>query len=148
MTSRPMVRSNFVPPFLNNLRFNKADWMANLCAGIAPDAHYDLHNVAVDNKNRTVIFFATFKGLVLFVVCVALVETRTGTHTGDKGPMKATKKEVESHYVYVVRFDAQQDLIVSLTKIWNDNFAFKQLRKFYYMCFISHFYKNRWGWAK
>ena len=64
---------------------------------------------------RSVVFFATFRG----------------THTGEKGPVKATKKEVESHYVYVIRFDAQKDEIISMTKIWNDNFAFKQ-----------------WGWAK
>jgi hypothetical protein len=73
-----------------------ADWMAVLCSGITPDAHYDLHNVAVDEKKRTVIFFATFHG----------------THTGDKGPVKATKKSCESHYVYVVRFDAEKDVIV------------------------------------
>lgn len=60
---------------------------------------------------RSVVFFATFRG----------------THTGEKGPMKPTKKEVESHYVYVIRFDANKDEIISMTKIWNDNYAFKQL---------------------
>lgn len=63
-----------------------------MCSGIAPNATYDLHNVAVDNKNRTVMFFATFRA----------------THTGDKGPVKATGKDCESHYVYVIRFDAQK----------------------------------------
>ena len=88
-----------------------ADWMAVLVSGIMPDASYDLHSVTTDAQARVVSFFATFRG----------------THTGDKGPVKATKKSCESHYVYVIRFDPEKDLIASMSKIWNDNYAFKQL---------------------
>lgn len=83
------------------------DWMRDLLVPV-PDGRYELAAMAVDEKRKTALAFATFHG----------------THTVD-GPVPATGNTVASDYVYAIAFDG--DKIRHMTKIWNDGHALKQL---------------------
>jgi len=84
------------------------EWMKGFFTPV-PDGQYELRSFAADNDQDCVVGFGIFRG----------------THTGQGGPMPPTGKQVVSDYVYVMEFDG--DRIRHMTKIWNDNFAMKQL---------------------
>ena len=85
-----------------------ADWMKGLLT-IIPDGRYEIRAFATDDERRSVSAYAVF----------------SGTHTGDGGPVPPTGKTVESDYVYVMTFEG--DKIRHVTKIWNADWALKQL---------------------
>jgi predicted ester cyclase len=84
-----------------------ADWMKGMM-GILPDARYELKSWAVDATRNNVTAFATFHG----------------THTGQGGP-PPTGKKTSTDYVYCMEFEG--DKIRRMTKIWNSNWALREL---------------------
>jgi predicted ester cyclase len=84
------------------------EWMKGLL-GILPDGAYELTAFAEDAPRETVVASAVF----------------TGTHTGDGGPVPATGQAAKSDYVYVIKLS--QGKVSHMTKVWNDNWALKQL---------------------
>ena len=84
------------------------DWMKGLFTPI-PDGKYEVRSFAVDENRKNVIAYGVFRG----------------THTGEGGPVPATRKPVEADYVYVMQFDGEK--IRHMTKIWNDGISLKQL---------------------
>ncbi len=86
-----------------------AEWMAEV-PNWATDLRYDLHTSAWDEENRAATFFATFHL----------------RHTGEGGPVPPTNREMSSHYVFVLFMNAD-DRIEKMYKIWNADWAFKQL---------------------
>lgn len=86
------------------------EWMAGLGKGPLQGCGYDLHTSAWDEETRSASFFATFNG----------------THVGEGGPVPPTNKTTASHYVYVVKMDAD-DKVSHLTKIWNAPWALTEL---------------------
>ena len=76
----------------------------------AKGATYTLHTASYDDANRCASFFATYHA----------------THVGEGGPVPATNKSVDSHYVYVVRM-SDNDKVASMTKIWNASWAMRGL---------------------
>jgi len=85
-------------------------WMTNFGQNIAPGCSYELHSSAYDDATSTAVFFATF----------------TGTHTGDGGPVPATHKETNTHYVYIFTMDGE-DKISRMQKVWNAPWAMREL---------------------
>ena len=86
------------------------EWMAGLGNGPLPGCRYDLHASAWDEHNNTALFFATFHG----------------RHSGAGGPVDATGKETQSHYVYAITI-GDDGKVSSLTKIWNAPWALREL---------------------
>ena len=86
------------------------DWMAGTGQGPLKGCSYDLHAAAWDEDSSTALFFATFNAV----------------HNGEGGPVPATNKSVDSHYVYVVRMN-DNDKVESMTKIWNAPWAMRGL---------------------
>ncbi len=86
------------------------DWMAGLGNGPLPGCSYDLHSAAWDEGSRTALFFATFNGV----------------HTGDGGPVPATGKATQSHYVYAITVD-EAGKVSAMTKIWNAPWAMREM---------------------
>ena len=84
------------------------DWMKAMIP-ILPDARYDLRSFAADPERGNVTAYAVFMA----------------THTGEGGPVAPTGKSVSSDYVYVMDFEDGK--IRHLTKIWNSDFALKEL---------------------
>jgi predicted ester cyclase len=84
------------------------EWMKGILGPI-PDGHYELTSFATDEKRRTVVATAVFKG----------------THSGAGGPVPPTGKAIATDYAYVMQFDG--DKIRHMTKIWHSGFALKQL---------------------
>lgn len=82
-------------------------WAAGLLGPI-PDAACKIRSLGVDESKGSVSAYAVF----------------SGTNSG-QGPVPPTGKTVSSDYVYVLHFDG--DKIRSMTKIWNDGHALKQL---------------------
>ncbi len=87
-----------------------AEWMAGLGLNILQGCSYDLHSSSYDESTRTALYFATF----------------IGTHNGEGGPVPPTNKETKSHYVYVLTMD-DNDLISSMTKVWNSSWTLAEL---------------------
>lgn len=85
------------------------DWMAGAPSWM-PDGRYDLHAAAWDEEHRAAMFFATFHG----------------HHTGEGGPVPPTNRAMSSHYVFVL-FVNGEDRIEKMYKIWNADWAVKQL---------------------
>ena len=83
--------------------------MKGLLAGPIPDGTYELKSMALDDDRNMVVGFAVFKG----------------TNTGEGGPPTPTGKKIATDYVYAMQFEG--GLISSVTKIWNDVFALRQL---------------------
>lgn len=100
--SEPLVEVDSVQSY--------CEWMAGLGKGPLSGCHYELHTSAYDEAKRSAIYFATF----------------FGTHNGDGGPIPATNKATESHYVYVLEMDAD-DKVQQMVKIWNAPWALKEL---------------------
>jgi len=86
------------------------EWMAGLGTGPLAGCSYDVHTSAWDEANQTAIFFATFNG----------------KHVGEGGPVKATQQETHSHYVCVLKMDAEGK-VAHMTKIWNAPWALGEL---------------------
>lgn len=86
------------------------DWMTAFGTTTAAGCSYDLHASAYDEANRTAIFFATF----------------TAKHVGDGGPVLPTHKQTKTHYVYVLKMNADNQ-VVSMQKVWNAPWAMKEL---------------------
>ena len=85
-----------------------ADWMKGLLAFV-PDGSYELKAFALDEERNSVCAYAVF----------------SGTHTGEGGPMPPTGKATRSDYVYVMDFEERK--IKHMTKIWNADWAMKEL---------------------
>ena len=85
-----------------------ADWMKGMMA-IAPDGRYELKFFAADPERQSVAGYAVFHA----------------THTGEGGPVPPTGKSTSSDYVYVMEFTG--DKIAHMTKIWNANFAMREV---------------------
>ena len=86
------------------------DWMAGTGHGPLQGCRYDLHAAAWDEENQTALFFATF----------------IATHNGEGGPVPATGKQTNSHYVYSVTMNADGK-VSAMTKIWNAPWALREL---------------------
>ena len=86
------------------------EWMAALGNVTAPGASYDLHASSYDADTRCAVFFATFNA----------------KHTGEGGPVPPTGQETHSHYVYIIRMNAD-DKVEHLTKVWNATWASREL---------------------
>lgn len=86
------------------------EWMAGLGINPLPGCSYDLHASSYDESSNTALFFATF----------------TGTHTGEGGPIPATNKQTNSHYVYVLTMN-ENDQVSSMIKVWNAPWALVEL---------------------
>lgn len=84
-----------------------ADWMQGLMK-MMPDGRYDLKSFAEDASRNNVTAYAIFRG----------------THTGEGGP-PPTGKSTSSDYVYMMQFEG--DKIRHMTKIWNANWALREL---------------------
>jgi len=100
--SEPLVDVNSVEGY--------CEWMAGLGKGPLAGCSYDIQSSAWDDDNRTAIFFATFNG----------------QHTGEGGPVEATGKKTQSHYVYALTMD-DSDKVSAMTKIWNAPWALAEL---------------------
>jgi len=86
------------------------EWMAGLGTGPLSGCSYALHASAWDEANQTALFYATFHG----------------AHVGEGGPVAATGQETHSHYVYVLKMNAEGKL-VHMTKVWNAPWALGEL---------------------
>ena len=84
------------------------EWMKGLLSFV-PDGHYEVKSFAADEQRQNVCAYGVF----------------SGTHTGEGGPCPPTGKSVRSDYVYVMDFDG--DKIRHMTKIWNSDYAVKEL---------------------
>ena len=86
------------------------EWMAGLGNNPLAGCSYDLHASSYDESSKTALFFATFNG----------------THTGEGGPIPVTNKQTNSHYVYVLTLN-EDDQISSMVKVWNAPWALVEL---------------------
>ena len=86
------------------------EWMAGLGKGPLAGCSYSLHSSSYDEDSKTALFFGTF----------------TGTHTGGGGPVEATNKETNSHYVYSIEM-SDAGKVAQMTKIWNAPWALREL---------------------
>ncbi len=77
-----------------------ADWMRDLLTPI-PNGSYEIKAFATDAERDIVCAFGVFSGV----------------HTGEGGPVAATKKSTNADYVYAMEFKG--DKIRHMTKIWN-----------------------------
>ena len=84
------------------------EWMKGLLSFV-PDGRYEVKSFAADEQRQNVCAYGVF----------------SGTHTGEGGPCPPTGKSVRSDYVYVMDFDG--DKIRHMTKIWNSDYAVKEL---------------------
>jgi hypothetical protein len=86
------------------------EWMTGFATNIAPGCSYKIHCTSCDEGTEMVSSFRTF----------------TAKHTGEAGPVPATNKETNTDYCYIVKMDDDHK-VESLTKVWNDGNAFKDL---------------------
>ena len=100
--SEPLMDVNTVEAY--------CEWLKGFGTVTAPGASYDLHSATYDEAARTAVFFATYHA----------------KHTGDGGPVPPTGRETHSHYVYVLKMDAD-DKVAHMTKIWNATWASREL---------------------
>lgn len=87
-----------------------AEWMMAFGTITAPGASYELHSACWDESTRQAVFFATYHA----------------THTGEGGPVPPTGRDTHSHYVYIVKMDAD-DKVSGMTKVWNAPWAMREL---------------------
>lgn len=92
---------------INDLR-GYTEWMKGLLSFV-PDGRYEVKSFATDEQRMNVCAYGVF----------------SGTHTGEGGPCPPTGKAVRSDYVYVMEFEG--DKIRHMTKIWNSEYAMKEL---------------------
>jgi hypothetical protein len=84
--------------------------MAGLGSGPLKGCSYEVHSSAFDETNSAALFFATFKG----------------EHTGEGGPVPATGKQTQTHYVFVIKMNSDNK-VSHMTKIWNATWALNEL---------------------
>ena len=84
------------------------DWMKHLLT-LLPDARYDVKSFAIDAKRNNVAAYGVF----------------SGTHKGLGGPCAPTGRRTQTDYVYVMQFNGNK--ISHMTKIWNSEWAMKEL---------------------
>jgi predicted ester cyclase len=84
------------------------EWMKGLLSFV-PDGSYAVKSFAADHERNNVCAYAVF----------------SGTHSGDGGPVPPTGKSTSSDYVYVMEFEDGK--ISHMTKIWNADWALKEL---------------------
>lgn len=84
------------------------EWMKGLFA-LMPDGRYVVESFATDDGRNNVCVYAVF----------------SGTHSGDGGPVPPTGKSTSSDYVYMMEFEDGR--ISHMTKIWNADWAMKEL---------------------
>ncbi len=87
-----------------------SEWMAGLGKGPLAGCGYKINASSFDEKTDTALFYATF----------------TGKHSGEGGPVPATGKTTNSHYVYALKMN-DSGLVEELTKIWNAPWALAEL---------------------
>ena len=82
-----------------------ANWMKDLVeGGMQPGStSYTINNVGYDEKGKSALFFAVFKG--------------TSAQTG---------KSVAADYVYIIGHD-EDGKVTKMTKVWNDAWTFAEL---------------------
>ena len=108
----------FHPPLaseanLGGLVENYTDWMTLITKEVMPGCYLTDVVAAYDANSRTALFSATFHG------------KHTKTPEGANLP-PPTNKSAESDYVYKIHFN-QEGKIDSLIKIWNSEWAAKEL---------------------
>jgi len=86
------------------------DWMMGFGTITAKGCSYELHASAYDEASQSALFFATF----------------TGSHVGEGGPVPATHKTTNSHYVYVLTMNDDAK-VTRMIKVWNAPWALKEL---------------------
>lgn len=86
------------------------DWMQGFGTDVVPGCSYTLHAESFDPASRIATFFATFHG----------------THAGPGGPVPATGRSVDAHYVYALTMDAE-DRVAHMVKIWNAPWSMREL---------------------
>ena len=86
------------------------EWMAGLGNNPLVGCSYNLHASSYDESSNTALFFATF----------------SGTHTGEGGPIPPTNKQTNSHYVYVLTMN-ENNQVSSMVKVWNAPWALVEL---------------------
>jgi hypothetical protein len=86
------------------------EWMANIVHTATPDASYDVHASAYDEKTRTAMFFGTYHL----------------KHTLDGGPVPPTGKEAHANYVYCLTMN-EDDRVEKMVKIWNAPWSLREL---------------------
>jgi predicted ester cyclase len=84
------------------------EWMKGLLT-VMPDGRYEVKSFATDAERRNVSVFAVFMA----------------THSGVGGPCPPTGKSLRSDYVYVMEFSGEK--ISHMTKIWNADWAMKEV---------------------
>ena len=82
--------------------------MKNLLTPL-PDGTAEVCSFAVDEARNSVMVYGIFRG----------------THTGEAGPVAATRKSAAADYVYAMEFEG--DRIRHMTKIWNAGYTLRQL---------------------
>jgi steroid delta-isomerase-like uncharacterized protein len=85
-----------------------ADWMKGLL-GFMPDGRYEVKSFATDEARQNVSAYGVF----------------SATHSGQGGPVPPTGKSTRTDYVYVMEFSDGK--IRHMTKIWNANWAMREL---------------------
>lgn len=85
-------------------------WMEAMGQGPLKGCSYQIHASCFDENSKTVLIFATL----------------TGTHNGEGGPVPATGRQTQSHYVYSITMN-DQGKIAKLIKIWNAPWAMREL---------------------
>ena len=86
------------------------DWTKAFGTVAAAGATYTLQLSAWDEETSTATFFATYHA----------------AHVGKGGPVPPTNKSTNSHYVCVIQV-GEDNLVTSLTKIWNAPWAMTEL---------------------
>ena len=86
------------------------EWMFAFGTITSPEGSYDLHTSSFDEATNTASFFATYHE----------------KHLGDGGPVPPTQKETYTHYVYIIKMNAEAK-VSHMTKIWNAPWAMKEL---------------------
>jgi len=86
------------------------DWMQGLGEGPLKGCDYEIAASSFDESNSTALFFATFHG----------------THNAEGGPVTATGKSTESHYVYAITVN-DNGKVSNMVKIWNAPWALGEL---------------------
>ena len=98
-----------VEPFAEMRRLEDyTEWMKGALEYL-PDGSYEIKSFATDQERNNVCVYGVF----------------SGTHTGPGGPMEPTGKRMSSDYVYVMQFEDGK--ISHMTKVWNSNWAMRQV---------------------
>lgn len=86
------------------------DWMQGLGQGPLNGCSYIIVSSSFDEKTNTALFFGVF----------------SGKHTSEGGPIAATGKATDTHYVYAITIN-DDDKVSHMVKIWNAPWALTEL---------------------